>query len=109
MRVGRAHLVLAPPKIFSAEEPALRMLEIVDYECRPGVSPRAVGSLCYVIASERWSAVQNDPPAVRAARTRHSEQRTIASKSLATRPLALAWIAPVTSDAEPKATAAPWP
>ena len=41
--------------------------------------------------------------------TRHSEQRTIASKSLATRPLVLAWIAPVTSDAEPKATAAPWP
>ncbi len=73
MRVGRAHLVLAPPKIFSAEEPALRMLEIVDYECRPGVSPRAVGSLCYVIASERWSAAggpRREDPSLRAAHHR---------------------------------------
>jgi SAM-dependent methyltransferase len=40
----------ATPTIVSTEAGAagLRMLEVVDYECRPGVSRHAVGSWCYV-------------------------------------------------------------
>jgi SAM-dependent methyltransferase len=40
----------ATQAIISGEARAagLRVLEVVDYECRPGVSPHAVGSWCYV-------------------------------------------------------------